>query len=78
MITENLDRGAPFERAYLATKEAAEFLSVSPRTLEDWRVRGGGPPFKRMGRLVRYSRSELVQFVESGTCANTGQRRLAA
>lgn len=36
------------------TKEAARALRVSHRTLEDWRLKGGGPPFNknRTGRSL--------------------------
>jgi hypothetical protein len=55
------------------TKQAAAFLNVSPRTLEDWRWRGGGPLFRKLGqRLVRYSRDDLSAFIARNTYANTG------
>lgn len=47
----------------LNTTEAASVLSISPRTLEDWRLRGGGPPFHKLGRAVRYDPVELAAFV---------------
>ena len=44
-------------------KGAADFLGVSPRTLEKWRVAGGGPVFRKLGRrLVRYELSDLETF----------------
>ncbi|MDP2259954.1 MAG: helix-turn-helix domain-containing protein [Caulobacter sp.] len=59
--------------ALLTTRDAAEFLGVSPRTLEDWRLRGGGPLFCKVGaRLVRYLVEDLVLFVEAGSRTNTG------
>jgi len=37
-------------------QETAARLSVSPRTLEAWRGRGGGPPYLRLARrCIRYS-----------------------
>ena len=35
--------------------QAAIFLGVCVRTLQAWRVRGGGPPYFKIGRSVRYS-----------------------
>lgn len=35
------------------TVEAASYLRLSPRTLEDYRVIGGGPTFIRNGRGKR-------------------------
>jgi len=33
----------------LDTVEAADYMHLSPRTLEDYRIKGGGPPFIRTG-----------------------------
>ena len=38
------------ERRYLSNEEAADFLKLSPRTLEKQRVVGGGPRFRKFGR----------------------------
>ena len=57
----------------LSTAEAGAVLGVSPRTLEDWRLRGGGPLFRKLGRrIVRYLASDLSAFVEAAARANTG------
>lgn len=42
---------------------AAEILSISARTLQNWRCRGGGPAFIRLGRSVRYRAEDLQEFV---------------
>ena len=47
--------------------QAAEFLGVSVRTLQAWRIRGGGPRYCKIGRAVRYRRGELVSFQEAHT-----------
>ena len=49
--------GLPAE--YLTTAEAAELLGTTKRALEALRARGNGPPFVRLGRSVRYRRSDL-------------------
>ena len=43
----------------LGPKQAAHWLGVSVRTLEDWRARGEGPPYYKVGGGVRYSIAEL-------------------
>lgn len=43
----------------LSAKEAAKFLSTTEGTLSQWRHRGEGPPFLRMGRKVAYRRESL-------------------
>ena len=35
-------------------KEEAERLNLSPKTLSNQRWRGDGPPFLKVGRLIRY------------------------
>jgi predicted DNA-binding transcriptional regulator AlpA len=47
--------------AALNENQAADFLGVSVRTLQAWRVRGGGPRYCKIGRAVRYQRRELAQ-----------------
>jgi hypothetical protein len=52
------------DETLLSTREAAAFLGVRPRTLEHWRLVGGGPPFVRVGRrLVRYRLGALRAFL---------------
>jgi hypothetical protein len=53
--------------------QAAEFLGVSVRTLQAWRVRGGGPPYVKIGRAVRYQRRTLVNFQEEHTVTSTSE-----
>jgi hypothetical protein len=49
----------------LTTDEAAELLSVSPRTLEAWRVQHPpkGPEFIRIEGQVRYPRESLADYL---------------
>ncbi|MCP4318477.1 MAG: helix-turn-helix domain-containing protein [Hyphomicrobiales bacterium] len=49
--------------ALLTEVQAADFLNVSPRTLQTWRLRGGGPTFVKMGKSVRYRAVDLDAFV---------------
>jgi hypothetical protein len=57
----------------LTTAQAALYLGLSPRTLELWRLRGGGPVFRKLGRrTVRYSAIDLLDFIEVGRRVNTG------
>ncbi|MGD2114479.1 MAG: helix-turn-helix domain-containing protein [Acidobacteriota bacterium] len=51
--------------------EAAEFLAVSTRTLEGWRSSGGGPPFVRVGRRVRYRLQDLQEWIGERTFGST-------
>jgi len=51
--------------------EAAELLSLSVRTLQQWRVNGRGPAFLKLMAAVRYSRSDLEAFIASGRRGST-------
>lgn len=57
----------------LRTKQAAEYLGVAKVTLEAWRVRGGGPAFRKLGKAVRYCQSDLDAFLASSKRTNTSQ-----
>lgn len=46
-------------RGALSAKEAASYLSTTEGTLSQWRHRGEGPPFLRMGRKVAYRTDSL-------------------
>ena len=48
---------------YLTNDEAADFLRLSPRTLEKQRVIGGGPRFRKFGRRPIYSVEDLDSWV---------------
>jgi len=51
----------------LDERETAAFLKISVRTLQDWRLSQAGPPFVRVGRKVRYRRSDIVGWIEERT-----------
>lgn len=52
-------------------KEAAEVLRLSPRTLQSWRVSGGGPTYRKLGRAVRYDRAQLDAWIAARSTAHT-------
>jgi len=59
------DEDAQILTAQIMTgQQVAELLQVSPRTLEEWRQTRTGPPWRRMGRHVRYLRREVLDWFE--------------
>lgn len=50
---------------YLSTREASEWLGLSPRTLDRYRVSGGGPAFHRFGGRVRYLLADLEAWASA-------------
>jgi hypothetical protein len=45
--------------------QVADLLQVPPWTLEEWRQTHSGPPWRRVGRHVRYVRREVLGWFES-------------
>jgi hypothetical protein len=58
-------------RRLVDERTAAAYLGLSHRTLQAWRVRGGGPHYHRLGRAVRYDLLELDRFIADAECAHT-------
>lgn len=53
---------------------AGEFLGLSPRTLQGYRVKGGGPEFRKIGKkTVRYKIADLISWSENNKKKNTSQ-----
>jgi len=51
--------------SYLNTAEAARYLRLSPLTLENMRLTGEGPVYRKHGRLVVYHLTDLIAWSES-------------
>lgn len=52
-------------------RDAAAYLNVSHRTLQAWRLRGGGPRYLKLGAAVRYDRADLDAWLDAHARANT-------
>jgi hypothetical protein len=58
----------------LTTDQAAGALGLSRRTLEGWRVKGGGPAFVKLTRgVVRYRPEDLHSWLVGRLVQNTAQ-----
>lgn len=60
----------------LTTAIASRVCGISESTLEKWRVTGHGPPFLKLGRLVRYSRSDLEAWKAEHRIQSTAETYL--
>jgi len=49
----------------LKEREVANLTGLSVRGLQQKRTDGGGPPFVRIGRTIRYPYDDLIQWVNS-------------
>ena len=56
----------PPDKLLLTAKEASHLLSVTEKTLENWRAAKKGPPFVRLGELrgVRYKLDDLKKWID--------------
>lgn len=63
----------------LTAQEVAEILRVSPKSLERWRITGGGPPYVKTPGLrgaVRYDPDALSRWLalrERCSTSDTGE-----
>lgn len=46
----------------LTTKEAAAFLRVHPGTMSNWRYKGVGPSYVKIGGKIFYFQEDLENF----------------
>ena len=46
-------------------KEVAEFLRMSEKTLEHYRWKKVGPRYIKIGKLVRYRKCDVIEFVKA-------------
>jgi excisionase family DNA binding protein len=60
----------------LNQSEAAQYLRVSERSLERWRLTGiPALPFVRLGRRILYRQTDLQEFVASQVRTSTSEAR---
>lgn len=55
----------------LTQQQAADVLGVKPSTLERWRFVGHPLSFVKVGRLVRYRRSAIEEYLTQRTHSST-------
>lgn len=59
---------------HIDEKEASQYLGISPRTLQGYRIKGGGPKFHKFGKkAVRYKVSELKEWIDKNQKTNTSE-----
>ena len=52
----------------------AEELGCSTVTLSTWRRAGSGPPFRKHGHFIWYSRAAVASWLSNGQVQNTAQQ----
>lgn len=59
---------------YMTPSEAAEFLRTSTSTLAKRRLYNDSPKFCRIGRAIRYRRSDLEEFMLANRVRSTSDQ----
>jgi predicted site-specific integrase-resolvase len=49
---------------YITETQLSNHLNISVRTLQQWRVRGDGPPFTKLSRSVRYKKQSVQDWLD--------------
>jgi len=57
----------------LTTKEAAAYLNVSVSFLMKARHRGDGPRYRKIGRSVRYTEQDLLEWLRARGRTSTSE-----
>ena len=58
---------------FFDTGRAADYLGLSRRTLDGYRVNGDGPAFHRFGNRVRYRRADLDAWAARRRATTTAE-----
>jgi excisionase family DNA binding protein len=64
---------AASQETYFRPREAADYLRSSESTLAKKRLSGEGPPFVRIGRAIRYRRSDLDSWMAASIRTSTSE-----
>ena len=52
----------------MTAKQVGEYLGITKLTLQNWRTTGTPVlPFIKIGRVVRYSETSVIKFLEGNT-----------
>ena len=62
---------------FLDQEATAKLLLLSERTLERLRVEGGGPAFRKFGRKVAYSLTDVLEWADSCKRVSTSDGKAA-
>lgn len=75
ILTRNKSRlggtpmGEDYNDKWINLEEAAEYLSVNKDTIRNWIRKGTDVPAHKIGKLWKFKKSELDEWVKSGKSA---------
>ena len=65
------------EDKWINTDEAAEYLGVKATTIREWIKKNNGIPAHKIGRLWKFKKDELDEWVKSGKRKTIGKKSKA-
>lgn len=65
---------ASYTKLLHTENQEAERLQLSERTLQQWRRRGNGPPYIKLGSAVRYDPALTDEWLARNTVSSTSQK----
>lgn len=60
---------------YCNTSVISVYTSIPKATLNTWRVRGGGPPFTKIGKAVYYNFDDVDNFMATHRKTSTSDNQ---
>ena len=73
MVEQLLKKLSDNGEQYMNTKQAAAYLGLSSQFLEISRCRGGGPKYYKLPQAVRYSKSDLDEYMRAHQKQHTAE-----
>ncbi len=64
-----------YQKMHLRTPQAAEYLGLSASVMEKMRLRGNGPPYAKLGRMVVYAVNDLEAWINARKRTSTWDMR---
>lgn len=61
------------QKVILTVSEAAQYLGLAQSTLNKWRCFGDGPRFLKLGKAIRYRKSDLDEYLSLKTACHTSE-----
>lgn len=55
----------------LTEAQLAQRWAIARKTLQAWRLRGGGPKFVRIGTAIRYMMADVLEYESANKCDST-------
>ena len=59
---------------FIDEKKVARIFEISVRTVQQWRLKGHGPPYTKISSLVRYNLEAVLTWAAAQTKKSTSEK----